>query len=76
MSALNGNAGRTGITVGKTSGAQNTVCSEKDWSGLAAKTQPPSLAELGTHGGGWLAKCRDGPVDSSDCDAGIPRQIR
>src|ERR1700716_1896738 len=53
VSALNGSAGRTGITVGKTSGAQNTICSEKDWSGLAAKTQPPSLAEHVTHGGGW-----------------------
>src|SRR6266702_657808 len=52
VSAPNGNAGRTGITVGSTSGAQNTVCSEKDWSGLAAKTQPPSSAELVTHGGG------------------------
>src|SRR5258708_34923756 len=52
VSAPNGTAGRTGITVGKTSGAQNTICSEKDWSGLAAKTQPPSLAELATHKGG------------------------
>ena len=52
MSALSGSAGRTGITVGKTSGAQNTVCSEKDWPGLAAKTQPPSLPEFGTHCGG------------------------
>jgi hypothetical protein len=52
MSAPNGGAGRTGITVGNTSGAQNTICSEKDWSGLAPKTQPPSLAELGTHSGG------------------------
>src|SRR5882762_2703519 len=52
VSALNGGAGRTGITVGKTSGAQNTICSEKDWPGLAAKTQAPSLAELGAHSGG------------------------
>ena len=51
MSALNATAGRIGITVGKTSGAQNTICSEKDWSGSAAKTQPPSLAELGAHSG-------------------------
>ena len=48
--ALNGTAGRIGITVGNTSGAQNTICSEKDWSGLAAKTQPPCLTELVAHG--------------------------
>ncbi|MGY4315336.1 hypothetical protein [Bradyrhizobium sp. JR3.5] len=52
MSALNGTAGRIGIIVGKTSGAQNTVCFEKDWSGLAAKTQQPFLAEFGAHSGG------------------------
>ena len=52
VSALNCGAGRTGITVGNTSGAQNTICSEKDWSGLAAKTQPPFLTEVGAHGGG------------------------
>ena len=52
VSAPDGGAGRTGITVGKTSGAQNTICSEKDWPGLAAKTKPPFLAKLGAHNRG------------------------
>jgi hypothetical protein len=32
------------------------------------------LAELGTHVGGWGDALN--PVDNSDCDVGIPRQIR
>ena len=52
VSAPERSAGRIGITVGKISGAQKTVCSAKDWSGSAAKTQPPSLAELGAYNGG------------------------
>jgi len=52
---LNDEAGRTGMTVGRTSGAQKTVCSRKDRSGSAAKTQPPTLAEIGGCGKGLLA---------------------
>ncbi len=53
--SLNDDAGRTGMTVGRTSGAQKIVCSRKDRSGSAAKTQPPTLAEIGGYARGLLA---------------------